>query len=186
MQRVRAALGRDRYLAASAPAEVGSLVSRGNLEFLNAGDRDRNNCGGRLVVAGAVLGACSSGGVRNKALNISVIVATHIVGGKSTVKLEGVLVACVAADVAIDVLARLKNGQGRCVAASVREIDKRLAARGRPDSGIHGLQLGAGRIGDLDRAGNASDFQSGIYGQLAADFYDLCRNYGSFETWFDD
>src|SRR6202163_1888307 len=114
MQRVRAALGRDRYLAASAPAEVGGLVSRGNLEFLNAGDRDRNNCGGRLVEAGAVHGTCASGGVRTKALNISVIVATHIVGGKSTVKLEGVLVASIPADVAIDVLPRLKNREGRC------------------------------------------------------------------------
>src|SRR4029077_14770707 len=69
MQGVGAALGQDLNLAARAPAEVGSLVSRGNLEFLNAGDRDRNNCGGRLVVAGTVLGACSSGGVRTKALN---------------------------------------------------------------------------------------------------------------------
>ena len=83
-------------------------------------------------------------------------------------------------------LPRLKNREGRCVAARVRQVDKRLAAEGRADGGVHGLQLGTGRIGHLDRAGNASDFQSGIYGQLAADFYDLCRNYGSFETWFDD
>src|ERR1700681_4465001 len=125
MQGVGAALGQDLDLAARAPAEVGSLVSRGNLEFLNAGDRNRNNCGGRLVEAGAVHGACASGGVRTKALNISGIVATHIVGGKSTVELKGVLVARVTADVAIDVLARLKNREGRCVAARVRQVDER-------------------------------------------------------------
>src|SRR3984893_14593335 len=186
MQGVGAALGRDRYLAASAPAEVGGLVCRGNLELLNAFDRDRNNSRGCLVEARTVIVACASAGVRAEALNISVIVATHIVGGKSTVKLESVLVARVTADVAIDVLPRLEDGQGRCVAADVRQVHERLAAAGRPDAGVHGLQLGAGRIGHLDRTGNASDFQSGIYGQLAADFYDLCRNHGGFETWFGD
>src|SRR6266436_912248 len=186
VESVCAALRHDLDLAARTAGEVRSLVCRGDLKLLHAGHRDGNNRRRCLGKPGTVHGAGATGGVRSKALDIRVVVAAHVIGCIAAVKLEGVLVARIPSDVAIDVLTRLKNGQGRGVTALVRQVDKRLSAEGRADGSVHGLQLGTGGIGHLDCTGNASDFKSRIYGQLKADFYPLARNYGLSETVFGD
>src|SRR5216684_6681536 len=164
MQGVGAAPRHDLYLAPGATAEVRSLVRCSNLELLNTFDRDRNNSRGCLVVAGTMIVACSSRGVRAETPNVSVVVSAHVVGGKAAVQLEGVLVRSVAADVAIDVLAGLKDGEGRGVAAGIRQVDKSLAAQVRTHSGVHSLQLGAGCIGNLDGLRNRADLKDRVYG----------------------
>ena len=115
-----------------------------------------------------MIGAYSSGCVTTKAPDIGVVVSAHVIGGVAAVKLESVLVSGCTADVAIDVLARLKDGEGRCVAADVRQVDERLAAEGRADGGVHSLQLGTDCHCNFDRLGNASQFEDGVYCQLDA------------------
>src|SRR2546427_2852319 len=170
---VRASLGYHLYLAARATSEVRRLVRRRNLKLFNTSDRDGNNGRRCLAVPGTVIGAYSSGGVATKALDISVVVAAHVIGGIAPIKLERVLVRSCTADVAIEVLARLKDGQGRCVAATVRQVHERLAAEVGADGGVHGLQLSAYRYGNLDDLRNGAQLEYGVQGQLEADLHHL-------------
>ena len=68
-----------------------------------------------------------------------------------------------ATDVAIDVLAGLKDGQGRSVSAGVRQVNQRGAAEGRANRRVHGLQFGSHRHGNLDRLRNRADLEYGVY-----------------------
>src|SRR5579863_3602479 len=122
MEGVCAALGDDLDLAARPAGEVRSLICRRNLKLFDAGDGDGNNSRRRLSKAGTVHGAGAAGGVRSKALDVRVVVAAHVIGGKAAVKLEGVLIASIPADVAVDILARLKDGKSRSVSADVRQV----------------------------------------------------------------
>src|SRR6266566_3829814 len=93
VESVCAALGHHLYLAARATTKIRSLVCRRDLKLFHTADRDGNNGRRCLVESGTVRGACTSGGVRTKTPDISVVISAHIIGGIAPIKLESVLVS---------------------------------------------------------------------------------------------
>ena len=150
MPAVAATLGHHLHLGSSGAIEVGSLIRRSDVKFLNT-VYWRGHYAGGSAAPGRAGNCCYSyitindtaAWVAREAGRVCVLSPVHIAGIVASVQLEGVLILVRAGDTAVRSNARLKGYESADVPAKTRQRCQSDASNGVTDGGVGSLQLGA-------------------------------------------